>query len=48
MNYVDKTVYHCFSSLFNQNRDGPIVRGGLTPPFSTNHYEKRPKLSEMI
>ena len=36
------------SSLFNLNRGGTLVRGGLTLPFSTIFYRKYPKSSKMV
>ena len=43
-----KLFINAFRCLFNQNRVGFIVRGGLTPPFLTNYYEKSYKLSKMV
>ena len=39
---------NAFSILLNQNRDGSIVRGGLTSSLLTNDYKKCPKLSTMV
>ena len=35
-----KLFINAFSSLFNQDRDGSIVRVGLAPPFSTSYIMK--------
>ena len=37
-----------FSSLFDQNRGVSIVRGGLTPSFSTSYYKKFHKLGKVV
>ena len=39
---------NAFSILLNQNRDGSIVRGGLTSSLLTNDSKKCPKLSTMV
>ena len=35
-----KLFINAFNSLFNQNRDGFIVRGGLTPSFFDKSLSK--------
>ena len=52
-NYLKKYMFHhkcpqnrllmLFNSIFIQNRGGYIVRGGLTPSFSTHYYKKYSK-----
>ena len=43
-----KLFINALRCLFIQNRGGFIVRGGLTPPFSTNYYKKLNKMVETV